>query len=951
MEWLKQTAWSMLSRVPWLRRILQKTLWRHKMRRAYSNLLNRVWGLQHREVMLPTNILLGYMMRKPIVILLFLCTLLEAADINWRSLPIRTQAQYDAKEIGGEGMQISHCLTRSQYNPNYIYMSMDAAGLWRSRDNGDTWEKPEQRGLFESWGESVKVDPINPDIVFFLVHQGTGGALEDYEGLYKSTDGGDTWAFVLNIESDDKHEGVDNNIDYDPTSISEGKALRWYVGSHINGLYRSEDGGDTWTRHTTWSDLGKIGYVWRVACHPTDGQTVWIATEDGAYISEDRGTTVTLKEAGWAHSLAINPDDPDIIFIAKTNSGLFRSVDGGDSFSEILDWNKTGLLFMNPGFPNKLYLTHSNSYMVKVSEDGGDTWTTVTGAVGKVNCPMVPNPVDVDEAVAQSNASPRKTTDGGLNWSKSATLFTGYYPHRPDGIVFDPSDPNVIWLFCADIHPQYTDNRGDFFVTRGGTRPNTPVQWDADGLAHGKHGNAGDVHPENSNILVASIGHTSRAWHQLMYTSDAGVHWELLTSPEQLQHFEVQFSSDDPNYVYSGNKVSSDGGRTFSNVSRQGLVSQVIQVAPSDPTVSYGWSNFGQVLWRSDDSQESWTQIYKYPGGNAPVWKHGNSSRNYFVIHPADPNIFYSRGHSTFMPGEVAKGVWDGESTTWTDTDALTTLVNTFNGDPTYQFIYDARWTSPLVKENGIVVDSTNPNTIYVKWGGTKGIPLIYKTTDGGNSWTDITGNLSRLRIGGMRVNPHTGELFVGTFFGVWVHLPAANADWKLTTSSDANGIVAIPGEGDSYYMDSDIAHAVAVPNFNYTFSEWTGTAVDAGKVDDVNLPAIIVEMAADYTLKANFIVKARRLTVSSGNNGSVAAPGEDTYYYDDGDRASILAVPSAGWKFSNWTGTAVDAGKVNNTTNANTRVQMDDDYTVVANFVVERTYKRNYPLYYKKLR
>ena len=104
-------------------------------------------------------------------------------------------------------------------------MSMDAAGLWRSRDNGDTWEKPEQAGLFETWGESIKVDPIDPDIVFFVVHQGSGGSLEDYEGLYKSTDGGDTWAFVLNIESDDKHEAIESNIDYDPTSIGASEGM------------------------------------------------------------------------------------------------------------------------------------------------------------------------------------------------------------------------------------------------------------------------------------------------------------------------------------------------------------------------------------------------------------------------------------------------------------------------------------------------------------------------------------------------------------------------------------------------------------------------------------------------------------------------------------------------------------------------------------------------------
>lgn len=156
-----------------------------------------------------------------------------------------------------------------------------------------------------------------------------------------------------------------------------------------------------------------------------------------------------------------------------------------------------------------------------------------------------------------------------------------------------------------------------------------------------------------------------------------------------------------------------------------------------------------------------------------------------------------------------------------------------------------------------------------------------------------------------------------------------------LTISSGSNGEVANPGEGIFLYdVDTDVP-IIASPDEGYHFVSWTGTAVDAGKVSNPNSASTTVTIDADYTIQANFLIDLHTLTVLSTSGGSVTNPGEGTFSYDDGAFVSIQATASTNYQFVNWTGTAVDDGKVTNPNAASTTVHMDADYTLVANFAL----------------
>ncbi len=154
-----------------------------------------------------------------------------------------------------------------------------------------------------------------------------------------------------------------------------------------------------------------------------------------------------------------------------------------------------------------------------------------------------------------------------------------------------------------------------------------------------------------------------------------------------------------------------------------------------------------------------------------------------------------------------------------------------------------------------------------------------------------------------------------------------------LTTSSGDGGSVTTPGEGTFTYAYGTSVPVVATADLHYHFVNWTGTAVTAGKVASPTSATTTVTMDDSYTLIANFSADELTLTTSSGDGGSVTAPGEGTFTYAYGTSVPVVATADLHYHFVNWTGTAVTAGKVASPTSATTTVTMDDSYTLIANF------------------
>ena len=157
--------------------------------------------------------------------------------------------------------------------------------------------------------------------------------------------------------------------------------------------------------------------------------------------------------------------------------------------------------------------------------------------------------------------------------------------------------------------------------------------------------------------------------------------------------------------------------------------------------------------------------------------------------------------------------------------------------------------------------------------------------------------------------------------------------EYVLTLSSGDGGSVTDPNEGPSPRKCNDIVLVTATPEPCYHFVNWTGTAVDAGKVVDVNLPIITVTIDSDYTLIADFELDKYELTLSPGTGGSVTTPGEGTFPHRCNESVPIVATADEGYYFVNWTGKAEDVRQVEDPDSASTTVTVNGDHSLKANF------------------
>jgi len=752
-----------------------------------------------------------------IVLLLFFSILviipLSAADgadasvsgESWRVLPVRSEEEYNLGLTGGEAEQHFHGMSRSLYHPSSIYLSQDVAGPWKSIDSGETWIKTLDNGLFVNNGESIEVDPADEQTVFVIEH---GNYLnENAWGLYRSTDGGDSWSLVLQKDTNydsSLHRMYAHNIAYDLASATTTTpAARWYVAFHNDGLYRSDDGGITWSESPV-SSLAGHATVYSVMTHPTDGQTVFVTTSSGLYRSTARGAGLAKHgnlPAGAVSSIQINPENPLVIYVTVKGTGLYRSTDGGTTFSLLKSFD-AARVFINPGQPEVIYLVAVSSPNAIVSHDAGATWITnmtVTGAPGRESgwkgamtgelTGIMPDPANADEAVAYTHASIFRTTDGGKTFTDHSTLFTGFaWSWWNTGIAFDRFSTDRIATFNNDVAVHITNNGGDYF--EDDTTTNI-WGWYTSGKIEWIGSYSGDIQPvDGSQVMVASIG---GYWNKrLMRTDDGGVTWTLLEgiAGETENNYFIGFNPDHPEIVYAGNKISRDGGLTFSKIvfGSLGDDSSIIGMCRAYPDTIYAMSRDRTRIYRSDDQGSTW-RLYTDPG-----WQFRKlDSVPTFTADPVDPDKIWTLDRR----GDAAS--FDG--TNWVSTGVIDKAGTEYNN-----FV------------RTITVDPRHPEVIYAGMIA-GGISCIWRSTDGGATWEDITLNLPRDGMSAMAVSPLTGELFKGSCIGTWIFPPpyaGSTPTWdKATvrpfdTDEGAVGILPLPGiaglptdpDGDGNYED-----------------------------------------------------------------------------------------------------------------------------------------------------
>ncbi len=329
-------------------------------------------------------------------------------------------------------------------------------GIYKSTDAGKTWSH-----VFDQEGQigKIVVHPTDPDIAFAAVLGHAFGPNPE-RGVYRTLDGGRSWARVLFVDAD---TGA-SDVELDPgnprilfAGLWQARRFPWGMssGGAGSGLYRSSDGGETWTRlagkglpEGIW---GKVG----VAVAPTNGDRVYALVEaeaGGLYRSDDGGKSWrlanghhALRQRAWYFStLTVDPTNADVVWFPQVP--LLRTIDGGRTIQSVGEIHHGDVhdLWIDPRARERMII--GNDGGVDLSLDGGSKWFA----------PALPwsqfYNVDVDERIPYwvgGTVQDEGTAYGPSDSLRSEGIMPGDWKTAGGGeagdFVFDRAAPGVVY--------------------------------------------------------------------------------------------------------------------------------------------------------------------------------------------------------------------------------------------------------------------------------------------------------------------------------------------------------------------------------------------------------------------------------------------------------------------------------------------------------------------------
>ena len=377
------------------------------------------------------------------------------------------------------------------------------------------------------------------------------------------------------------------DIVIDPTDPST-----WYVGVGSGGVWKTENGGTTWTPVFDNEDTYSIGCI---TIDPNDHNTIWVGTGEnvsgrhvaygaGVYRSRDGGSTwedLGLPNSEHIGMIRIDPRDSNVVYVASQgplwsgggDRGLYKSTDGGQNWSKILgdglgntevDDQYTGVseVHLDPRNPDVVYAVSWQKYRnvavlldggpgsgIHKSTDGGKTWRELTeglpkedkGKIGFAISPQNPEVVYATIELAHREGGFFRSEDGGESWEKQNDYISGGTgPHYYQEIFASPHSFDRVYQM--DQHMHVTENGGKDFVRTSSDKK------------HVDH-HAIAFHPGDEDYLL--VGNDGGVYESL----DLGETWRFIANMPITQFYKVSVDYDEPFYnVFGGTQDNSSVG-------------------------------------------------------------------------------------------------------------------------------------------------------------------------------------------------------------------------------------------------------------------------------------------------------------------------------------------------------------------------------------------------------
>lgn len=360
---------------------------------------------------------------------------------------------------------------------NIIYVGMgdmitggginEGNGVYKSVDAGRTWQ---HLGLDATKQiPSIIVDPHNPDIVM-IAAQGNVHAKTDIRGVYRSTDGGKTWAKTLYV---DDVTGIQKLARaYDRPNVILATTVRHYSAPGVQGvstprpvegtaLYKSTDEGLTWTKLTGGGLPELSGRTSVAIAMNTNAQRMYLIQNSGLYRSDDGGTTwrqmdaadhrIANGQGGYNCGVYVDPKNPDIVYTVSTSS--YKSTDGGNTFTGFKGapgGDDPQQMWIDPTDGQRMFFGEDQG--ATVSLDGGRTWSPwYNQSTEQVYHLSTDNSAPYWIYATQQDAGAVRTRSRG-NLGEITALDWSPVPGWEWGtIVADPLNPKIVYASGSGI--------------------------------------------------------------------------------------------------------------------------------------------------------------------------------------------------------------------------------------------------------------------------------------------------------------------------------------------------------------------------------------------------------------------------------------------------------------------------------------------------------------------
>lgn len=684
-------------------------------------------------------------------------------------------------------------------NANFFETQRAFERYWegRERQPGDGWKVFKRWENF--WAERVNADGSFPDLA------AQAEAYEQWRISYnQNQDGPEStngdWEEVGPIAKPQNGTGQPNGngrlngICFHPTNAN----IIW-VGAPAGGLWKTTDGGQTWSSNT--DQMATLG-VSSILIDPTNTNVMYMGTGDrdagdapgrGVYKSTNGGVSWVQSNSGMGNrtvgAMIMHPSNSSYI-LAATNGGIYRSTNAGSSWTlESSNFNFKDIRFM-PGNPNIVYATKvSSGGDFYRSTDGGDSWNLVTNGLpsNAQRYAIGVSPADSTVvyllcSVSSAYGGVYKSTDGGLSFSTQSTTpnILGYAENGNSTggqgwydltIAIDPNDATIVYAGGVNIWKS----------TNSGTDWDCAAHWVGSSTAASVHADQHwlEYSPVDGRLYGCNDG-------GLYYTADGGVTWpELSAGLGIAQLYKLGVSQNTHELVINGYQ---DNGTaiwddTIFRTERGGDGMECI-IDYSDDNVMYASVYYGNIARSLNEGYN----FGSFAANNTNGITESGAWVTPYILDREDPNIMFigyknvwrttTAKASSLTFDQISSGLGGSNSQNMRQLrqskvtsdrlfavrgdNKLFRTDNALASTPSWTDLTSNLPGSGTLRD--IETHPTNNNIVWIIRGN-----QVWKSFNGGSSWSNITSNLPNVNLNCLLADPLSNEgLYVGSDAGVY---------------------------------------------------------------------------------------------------------------------------------------------------------------------------------------